>query len=142
MKDRELYNKTLNVLRTEQGRSVSGKVLPTVATCLSICARPGLTRKGHVMASSCNHASFERPKRDDGNSELDTGYISLPKYAHQMHGSQKFSVASASIALAHNTEEKMSMLSTDTTTQPSVTSPSTPSAYSHSHVMSWNSSHR
>ena len=40
----------MNISRTKQGRSVSGRCLPTVTNCLSRCARPGLSRKGHIMA--------------------------------------------------------------------------------------------
>ena len=47
----ELFNKTKEHFKDKAGRSVSGSSLPTVPSCLSRCARPGLTRKGHVMAS-------------------------------------------------------------------------------------------
>ena len=41
----------MNISWTKQGRGVSGRDLPTVSTCLSRCARPGLSHKGHVTAS-------------------------------------------------------------------------------------------
>ena len=43
-----------NTLRTRQGRNVSGRGLPTVTSCLSRFARPGLSCKGCIMASSHN----------------------------------------------------------------------------------------
>ena len=47
----ELYDKTNDISRTKQGRSVSESGLPTVASCLSRYARPGLTHKGHIARS-------------------------------------------------------------------------------------------
>ena len=48
----ELYmTRLMNISRTKQGRGLSGISYPTVATCLSRCARPCLSRKGDVMAS-------------------------------------------------------------------------------------------
>ena len=44
----------MNISRTKQGWIVYGRASPIVATCLSRCARPGLSRKTHISASSCN----------------------------------------------------------------------------------------
>ena len=43
----------MNILRTKQENSGSRRDLPTVATYLPRCARPALSRKGHITASSC-----------------------------------------------------------------------------------------
>ena len=52
--------------------SVSGRGLPAVATCLSRCARPSLSPKGLVMASSCvterqNWINLNSPIRRKGH---------------------------------------------------------------------------
>ena len=39
-----------NISRSNQGRSVSGSSFPTVASCLSRCAKPSFSRRGHVIA--------------------------------------------------------------------------------------------
>ena len=70
MKDhKELHNKTNEHFKDKA--SISGSSLPTVASCLSRCARSGLSRKGHVTTSRCNQ-SLQRPHGDNGMSELDT----------------------------------------------------------------------
>ena len=47
----ELYdkNKVVNISRTKQGGGLCGRSSRGVASCLSRCVRPGLTRKGHVI---------------------------------------------------------------------------------------------
>ena len=42
----ELCNKTNEHFKDKVGRNVSGSSSSTVASCLSRCARPGLSRKG------------------------------------------------------------------------------------------------
>ena len=46
----ELYDKTIELSRTKQGRSVSGSGSPTVVRFLSRFVRPSLSCKGHVTA--------------------------------------------------------------------------------------------
>ena len=62
--------KTRRNFITKQTRIVS-ESLPTVATCLSKCAGPGLTSKGHVMESSRNQ-SLDRPRKR--RCSVRTGY--------------------------------------------------------------------
>ena len=50
----------MSISKTKQGIFERG--LPTVTTCLSRCARPGLSRKGHITASSPNE-SLDRPEK-------------------------------------------------------------------------------
>ena len=59
---RSCTTRPMNILRTKQGRSVSGRGLPTVATSLSRCSRPSLSRKGYITASSLN-PSLDRPQK-------------------------------------------------------------------------------
>ena len=67
---KELYNKT-NFSRTKQRRNVSGSSSPTATSCLSRCAGPGLSRRGHVAADQ--NKIWTGPEGDDGMLELDTG---------------------------------------------------------------------
>ena len=73
VKDHEdLYDKTNEHFKDKARKAFSGRDSPTVASCLSRCARPGLSLKGLIMTSSCNQ-NLECPERDDRMSELDTG---------------------------------------------------------------------
>ena len=46
----EFYEKTNNISRIKQGRSVSGRSVLTVVKYLSRCSRPGKSGKGHILA--------------------------------------------------------------------------------------------
>ena len=124
----------MNISRTKEERSVSGRGLPSFASCLSRCVRPGLSPKGHVTASSCNQ-SLDRPERDD---RMDTGYWIQDKFGllklhirrnrlSKLSGFKSHARgASASTASAHNISRasshtdsmEISMQSTDTTLHP------------------------
>ena len=78
MTTRSCMTRLMNILRPKQGRIVTGRGLPTFASCLSRCARPGLRHKGYIMASSHNQ-SLERPQKcmisDCMSLEYHKGYI-------------------------------------------------------------------
>ena len=59
---KELYNKiNEHFSRTKQGRSVCGRGSTTAASCLSRCARPGLSCKRHFTETSHNQ-SLDKPQ--------------------------------------------------------------------------------
>ena len=60
VKDHEELYKTNDIFK-DKGRKEC-LCSPTVATCLLKCARPCLTHKGHITASSCNPKS-DRPQK-------------------------------------------------------------------------------
>ena len=47
----ELYDNTYKHFKDKARKGVSGKVSPTATSCLSRCARPGLSCKEQVKAS-------------------------------------------------------------------------------------------
>ena len=47
----ELHNESSEHFTDKQERSFSGSSSPRVTSCLSRCARPGLTHKGRVTGS-------------------------------------------------------------------------------------------
>ena len=48
---KELSDKTIEHFKDKERNGVFGRGSPTVASCLSRCARPGLSCKEHVTAS-------------------------------------------------------------------------------------------
>ena len=128
----------MNISRTKQGLRVSaGRGLPTAASCLPRCARPGVSHKGHVTASSCKSGQALKQMTEFQNWIQDKfGFLRLHI---RCKGLSKFSGfkslaqrASASAALAHDISRastdtdsmEISMQSIDTSLQPQqVTSP-------------------
>ena len=64
----------MNILRTKQGRSISGRSSLTVASCLSSSARLGLSHKGMLRQADAIKV-LTGPKEDDGMSELDMEFL-------------------------------------------------------------------
>ena len=58
----EFTTRLMSISRIKQGRSVPERCLPTVTTCLSRCARPDLTRKGHIMEKLTQSKFGQAPK--------------------------------------------------------------------------------
>ena len=75
------------ISKTKQGRSVTGRGLPTVTSCLLRSARPSLSCRGHIEAQSIK--VWTSPKRDQGTSELDTEQVWIPEVTHLMQGAQQ-----------------------------------------------------
>ena len=130
----------MNILRIKQGRSVSGRGLPTVASCLSRCARSGLSRRGHVTASTCSQSL----DGDDRTSELETGQKRIPEVTHSTQGAEKV----IGIQIQGQRTQcfscmEISMWSTDTMLQPQqVTIPTKASGCSLVYQQVRTSSHR
>ena len=78
---KDLYNNTNELSRIKQGRSVSGSSSPTAASCLSRCARPGLTLKDILWESDTIKVSTN--PEDARKSELYTGQVWIPEVVHQ-----------------------------------------------------------
>ena len=56
---KELYDKSKNISRIKEGRCVCGRNLPTVASCLSSWARPGLICRGKLTQTKSEQAAKE-----------------------------------------------------------------------------------
>ena len=60
---KELYDETNEHFKDKARKGCLGRGLPTVASCLSRWASPGLSCKGHVTASSHNPSLVSPQKR-------------------------------------------------------------------------------
>ena len=136
----ELYN---NTTRTKQGRSVSGSSLPTVTSCLSRCARPGLgsqrTCYGKLTKLKSGQASKEMTENQNWIQDK-FGFLRSHIRCKRLGILSGFKLqARGASASAHNTFRAstdtdsmgISMWSADTTLQPQqVMSPTAASGHS------------
>ena len=109
-----------------QGRSVSGRGSHTIASCLSRCARPGLshkrTRYGKLMQSKSGQAPKEMTESRN--------WIQDKFLFQKLHIRCKGSQCILCFSTHHQRFNRPGQDQSDPTIQPSVTSPSTVSARS------------
>ena len=137
VKDHKSYmTRRMNISRTRPGRNAFGRGLPTAASCLSECARLGSqkTRYGELTQSKSSQAPKEITEKQNWIQDR----FNLLEMHIRCKGLCKSSAfktpaqgASASAASAHdiskgstNTDSIEIIMHSDTTIQPSVTSPS------------------